>query len=283
MDQGSTPINGPHQGAWVDTTTGEDWFIHFQDKDAYGRVIHLQPMKWLNDWPVIGTSKENATKGEPALRYKKPNVGKSYPITTPDESDEFSTQLGLQWQWQANPKTTWSFSNLSSGMLRLYTQKIPEEAKNYWDVPNVLLQKFPAEEFSATTKMTFYPNQKVENERAGLMVMGQSYASLSLKNGKDGVYLVYGQCENAVKGGVENELVVSKVTDNTIYLRVTVSKNAKCVFSYSNDGKKFEIIKNEFQAKPGRWIGAKMGLFATRSSAINDVGYADFDWFRVSK
>jgi hypothetical protein len=168
-------------------------------------------------------------------------------------------------------------------MLRLYTQKIPDEAKSYWDVPNVLLQKFPAEEFSATTKMTFYPNQKVENERVGLIVMGQRYASLSLKNMKDGVYLIFSVCEDAIKGGVENELVISKVTDKTIYLRVTVSKNAKCAFAYSIDGKKYEEIKGEFQAKLGRWIGAKMGLFATRTSTINDAGYADVDWFRVSK
>lgn len=54
MDQGKSAINGPHQGAWVSTPQGEDWFFHFQDKDAYGRVVHLQPMKWINDWPVIG-------------------------------------------------------------------------------------------------------------------------------------------------------------------------------------------------------------------------------------
>ncbi|HEV8512701.1 MAG TPA: glycoside hydrolase, partial [Cyclobacteriaceae bacterium] len=104
-----------------------------------------------------------------------------------------------------------------------------------------------------------------------------------LANKKDGIYIVYSVCEDAMKGGVENELVISKVTDKTIYLRVTVSKNAKCVFSYSLDGKKYEGIKSEFQARPGRWVGAKMGLFATRTSTINDAGYADFDWFRIGK
>ena len=79
MDQGTTSINGPHQGAWVTTQTGEDWFLHFQDKEAYGRVVHLQPMKWINDWPVIGVDKDGDGKGEPVLNYKKPNVGKQYP------------------------------------------------------------------------------------------------------------------------------------------------------------------------------------------------------------
>jgi beta-xylosidase len=105
MDQGTTYINGPHQGAWVDTQNGQDWFLHFQDKGAYGRVVHLQPMKWVNDWPVIGVDKDNDGKGEPVMTGDKPNVGKSFPVATPSESDEFnSPSMGLQWQWQANPQ-----------------------------------------------------------------------------------------------------------------------------------------------------------------------------------
>ena len=87
MAQGSTDINGPHQGAWVDTQTGESWFVHFQDKAMYGRVVHLNPMKWVNDWPVIGEDKDGNGCGEPVTRYKKPNVGKNYPVETPADSD----------------------------------------------------------------------------------------------------------------------------------------------------------------------------------------------------
>ena len=67
MDQGKTNVNGPHQGAWVQTQTGEDWFIHFQDQFAYGRVVHLQPMKWQNDWPVIGIDEDQNGTGEPVM------------------------------------------------------------------------------------------------------------------------------------------------------------------------------------------------------------------------
>jgi len=90
MDQGASPVNGPHQGAWVTTQTGEDWFLHFQDKEAYGRIVHLQPMKWLNGWPVIGVDKDDDGKGEPVLHYKKPNVGKIYQVQTPVDTDEFN-------------------------------------------------------------------------------------------------------------------------------------------------------------------------------------------------
>jgi beta-xylosidase len=282
MDQGSSPINGPHQGAWVTTQTGEDWFLHFQDKEAYGRVVHLQPMKWVANWPVIGVDKDGDGKGEPVLRYKKPAVGKTYPLQTPAESDEFNgTSTGLQWQWMANPKATWAFANSSNGSLRLFSDKLPDSAKNLWNAPNVLLQKFPAEEFMATTKLTFTPNTRLEGERAGLVVMGFSYAGLTLKSSKDGIYLVHTLCRDAEKGRPEIEKEIMKLTGATAYLRVRVIKGAKCSFSYSVDGKTFIAAGEEFSAEVGRWKGAKLGLFCTRQTKINDSGYADVDWFRV--
>ena len=283
MDQGSTTVNGPHQGAWVTTQTGEDWFLHFQDKGVYGRVVHLEPMKWINNWPVIGVDKNGDGTGEPVMVYKKPNVGKTFPIQTPQESDEFNENtLGLQWQWMANPEATWYYMDPAEGTLRLYSQKIPDSAKNLWDVPNVLLQKFPADEFMVTTKMNFNPNEKLENEKAGLTIMGMSYADLALKKMKGKLYLIYGVCENAEKGSKENEKVIAEVKDGNIYLRVKVMKDAQCRFSYSFDGDEFKNIDEIFAAKEGRWIGAKVGLFCTRESQVNDSGYADFDWFRVT-
>jgi len=284
MDQGKSPINGPHQGAWVNTPSGEDWFLHFQDKDAYGRVVHLQPMKWINNWPVIGIDKDGDGIGEPVLTYKKPNIVKPSPMQTPAESDEFNgVDFGLQWQWQANPQATWSFLNPAKGQLRLYSIKMPDSAKNLWDVPNLLLQKFPTEKFTVVTKLTFSPNIKLENEKAGLIVAGLSYANLAIKSKKDGNYLVYTICNAADKGKVEKEEILVKLTSPTIYLSVWVSEGAKCQFSYSFDGDKYTKVNDVFKAEPGKWIGAKVGLFAVRDQQTNDAGYSDFDWFRIEK
>ncbi len=282
MDQGKSAVNGPHQGAWVNTPTGEDWFLHFQDKDAYGRVVHLQSMKWVNDWPVIGLDKDGDGTGEPVAVYKKPNVGKVYPIENPVESDEFgSVNLGLQWQWQANPQPTWWFTDANKGILKLYTSKIPDEAKNLWDVPNLLMQKFPADEFVATTKLNFKPNPKLENEKTGLVVMGRSYAQMSIKSKKDGLYLMYGVCQSADKGKAENEKEVIKLKSTSVQLRVGVTNGAKCQFSYSEDGITFNPVGEAFQATAGQWIGAKLGLFAIRDTQTNDSGIAEYDWFRI--
>lgn len=282
LEQGSTTVNGPHQGAWVNTQTGEDWFLHFQDKDVYGRVVHLQPMKWVKDWPVMGVDKDGDGAGEPVMTYKKPNVGKTWPVSTPPERDEFNNRvMGLQWQWQANPKATWSFLNADKGTLRLYTQAVPETAKSYWDVPNILLQKFPTEVFMATTKVTFTPNTKLENEKTGLIVMGKSYASLGLKSDKDGLSIVHAECYDAEKGKTPTEKTIARLKGNDVYFRVSVNKGGLCQFSYSLDGTRFINAGAEFKAESGKWIGAKLGLYATRTTTTNDSGYADFDWFNI--
>lgn len=281
MDQGTTKINGPHQGAWINTVSGEDWFIHFQDKDAYGRILHLQPMKWENDWPIIGIDPDHDGKGEPVLTYAKPNTGTNAQIQTPADSDEFSDlTLGKQWQWQANPKASWSFLNKAAGKLRLYSVIIPDSAKSLWKVPNLLLQKFPAENFTTTTKIDFHPQSKIWNEKIGMVIMGTSYAELSLVNTKTGINLVYAVCKDAEKGAIPNEQILLQNIAGSIYFRVTVTTGAKCLFSYSMDGKNFTKLAERFQAVPGKWIGAKIGLFCIRNTVINDAGYADIDWFR---
>lgn len=288
MAQGETEINGPHQGAWVDTPDGkEDWFFHFQDKEAYGRVVHLQPMKWVDGWPVIGVDKDGDGCGSPVYSYKKPNVGKTYSVETPAESDEFdSLELGLQWQWQANPKPIWYFCDGGNSLLRLYSY-YTENQVNLWDVPNLLLQKFPTEDFTVTTKISFAPSSKYTGERTGLVVMGADYAVLAMENREDGLFLLQNVCRKADKKGKEEENASVKLSDNTLLLRVKVKKDSEkeaiCSFSYSVDGKKFISLGENFTAKPGKWIGAKVGLFITRPKVINDGGWVDIDWFRVTK
>ena len=297
MKQGKSPINGPHQGAWVDTPTGEDWFFHFTDVGAYGRLLCLEPMKWVNDWPVIGQAKKGAEWGEPVTQYKKPNVGKTYPICTPIESDEFDGMvLGPQWQWQANYNEKWAYFAGDKGFVRLYSHPVSNDYKSLWDVPNLLLQKTPAPNFSATTKITFSPIEKYKGEKTGLVVMGLDYAALTVENTESGLKLSQVECKKADKGNTEKENASVNLKKSTFYLRADISTDGskisksegghdlvvKCQFYYSTDNKKFEKLGNEFQVKEGKWIGAKVGVFCTRPNIkTNDGGWADVDWFRI--
>lgn len=284
MHQGNTDINGPHQGGWVDTPAGEHWFIHFQDAIEYGRITHLNPVNWKDGWPLIGIDTNNDGIGEPVRQHPKPNVGGSHPIVTPPDSDEFdSVELGLQWQWHANPKNTWAFINPGKKQLRLFSDQLPENASNYYQVPHLLLQKFPARSFTVDTKMTFKPSDKKLGERAGLIIMGRSYASLALEDREDGLYLVFNISDDAQYGAPEVEHFAEKMATNTIHLRTSISDEGLATFSYSTNGRRFKKIDTPYPVIRGHWIGAKVGLFNVRQKTTNDSGYADFDYFRFSK
>lgn len=217
MAEGRSGVNGPHQGAWIDTPAGEHWFMHFQDKDAYGRVVHLQPMEWTSDgWPVIGLDKDGDGVGEPVMKHRKPALASSG-VFQPAESDEFDgTELGLQWQWHGVPSPYWYYLNPAAredgtngiGALRLYSVDQAEGWKNLGDSPNLLLQKTPADAFTATAKVRFVPNPqlKEKGESCGLVLMGQDYAALKMTDTEDGVMLQYVECKDALKGSEESVL-----------------------------------------------------------------------------
>src|SRR5690606_2622995 len=284
MHQGGTAINGPHQGGWVDIQTGEHWFIHFQDKGVYGRVVHLQPMSWRNGWPVIGIDQKGKGIGEPVLTHRKPDVGSTFPVMTPAESDEFDgIGMGLQWQWQANPKTTWAFCYPQKGVLRLYSQQLPEGSRNLYETPNVLMQKFPAPAFTVTAKVTFapHPDQGL-GERAGLVIMGRSYAAAMPRTATSGSSSVQAAAIIAHEGKPEQETVITKLETGSLYLRVSVTEGGLCRFYHSTDGTTYQKAGEPFQAVEGHWIGAKIGLFSTRTETINDAGWMDVDWFRIT-
>jgi hypothetical protein len=157
----------------------------------------------------------------------------------------------------------------------------PAEAKNLWEVPNLLLQKFPAPQFTVTTKLTF--TALAEGEETGLIVMGQDYARLTVKKTAKGLAVSQSICLGAERGRPEKEGAPVAVKTETVYLRVKVVELGLCKFSYSTDGVNYTPVGTEFTAKKGRWIGAKVGLFAVRATSAegHEVGYADFDWFRV--
>ncbi len=300
MAQGSTAINGPHQGGWVDTPAGEHWFVHFQDVGAYGRLIHLQPMTWDADgWPVIGVDKDGDGCGEPVSNYRKPQVTGVQPIANPAESDDFdATSLGLQWQWHANYDHRWHFCDAANSRLRLYSFPVPEDYHNLYDVSNLLLQKTPAKDFTATMKLAFNPTAKYTGERTGLLVMGLDYAALLLENTPQGVVLSQVECCKADKHTAESVNESLFLAAHTIYLRATFHDTGKKVtksegasdmivevqFSYSMDGLQYTDMGKTFILREGKWIGAKIGTFCTRPAIkSNDGGWVDIDWWHITK
>ena len=285
--QGKTNINGPHQGGWVHTKYGEDWFLHFQDKEAYGRVVHLNPVDWSTGWPIMGK------KGEPVTTYKKPQANGQQPIANPVENDEFNAPiLGKQWQWHANYDEKFGVPT-AFGTFRIYTYKLSEGWKNFWEVPNLLLQKTPADQFTVTTKLRF--TSKADGQFGGLIMMGLDYSALVVKRIGKEFQLVQMTCKGADKGKTQTEKVITSLKPTAedkidykpgihedIYLRLTVS-NSRLHFAYSLNGKKFQECGDEFQMKEGKWIGAKFGYIAAETDPKCDRGWVEADWIRIEK
>jgi beta-xylosidase len=284
--QGNSLTNGPHQGAWMETQTGESWFMHFQDKGAYGRVLHLEPMTWKNNWPVIGDDPDGDGCGQPVLTHKKPDVGKTGPVCSPQESDEFNSDtLGLQWQWAANQNIKWYSMLRGQSFLRLLAYPKMEINERLWDVPNLLMQKFSAPDFSATTKVKLTIEWNVwQGKQAGMIVMGNEYSYLAISKDESGYKLDQVLCENADLGGQEKPVASVRLSGNEVYLRVQVnSPKAMCKFSYSENGTDFTPIGENIQAKNELWIGSKVGIFCTSEPNVRNGGFADFDWYRIEK
>ena len=279
MDRGTTDINGPHQGGWIELKSKESWFIHFQDRGAYGRIVHLQPMRWSNDWPVIGADSDGDGKGEPVAKYKKPDVGRRYSIVTPETSDEFAgTKLGLQWQWHANWQDNWYSLKMRRNWLRLNSVPMRQRSNNLWPVPNLLLQKLPAPNFTLTTMVD--GSRLLEGERSGLLLMGRDYSYIAITRNSSGLQIIRATSLEAAQDTQEKRGQAVAVKVDTVFLRITLGEEALARFSYSTDGNKFEFVGDEFAARQGVWIGAKIGLFALGRSEAILHGYADYNWFR---
>lgn len=294
LQQGRTAINGPHQGGWVETSQGECWFVHFQDQDLYGRVVHLQPMRWQNDWPRLGTrADQDVPIPEPVTRYRKPaGLVVSAPDVHIPASDTFmpvetsglEQNFGLQWQWLANPQPGWV--RPTSEHLALTCQPMGQDRQqlpSFYATPQLLLQKWCAREFLATTHVQ--PHFLQIGDECGLTVYGERYASLGImKTAQDSWQWIFRY------GWVSDAGIVTETTENMPYdsgfgpfleLQVDIRENGLCRFSSRQHI--FEPSL-KFAAGPGKWVGAKIGIYAlnTNKNHSNTKGYAEFYDFIVS-
>ncbi len=296
--QGNTAVNGPHQGAWLDTQTGEDYFLHFQDVYAAGRIVHLQPVKWVNDWPIMG-EQISGDAGQPVMTHKKPDIGdegrkalESFKkqngladIYAPAVSDDFTGgKLGLQWQWNANHSDDW-YELTGHGIKLMALDKAVDTS--IADVPNLLLQKWAAPQFAAVTEMS--ADSLDEGDIAGMVSLGVEYGAvaLRLRNGEKEVAAISGtQTFKNEKAYSDDKItVLEKLAGNVdkIFFRNRVESlpmiekdvtRNRIYLDYSVDGVNYKNVLS-YEAAAGRWVGVKNGIFACHEN--NGAGSAKTD------
>jgi beta-xylosidase len=277
LARGRTPINGPHQGALVDTPDRKEWwFVHFQEWQPYGRIVHLQPVEWRDGWPMMGINQDTNGTGEPVQRFRKPSVTQPRAVVqTPATSDEFDDpkRLALQWQWHANyDGTSWHSLSDRPGWIRLRAHHV--DRADLWQAPNLLMQKPPAESFSVETRIDF--GALPEDSRAGIVVMGMKHAALVVERdakARKRIVLLIDGAEAAAADVVEGA---------PIRLKMQMRAGGACTFAHAPGGGPFEPIGAKFQAVEGKWIGAKVGLCCVSACDKPVTGHADFDYFRFA-
>jgi len=275
---------GIHQGALIKTLTGEWWTMLFVDSGPFGRFPSLQPVTWVDGWPMVGVN------GKAVATYKKPDVGKEYPVKVLPASDEFnSSSLGMQWGWNHNPDSTrWSLTE-NPGYLRLHTVKVVDSLQKARNTLTQRMFAYYSDKLlsNATIKMDF--DKMKEGDVAGLALFQDPYAYIGIKkmNGKNFIVMV--------NNGATNDS--TEIEGSALYLRAsafygsgaaplyggdTVPGSGNAFFSYSLDNQSFVKISNELKMRFNLRIftGNKFCLFnyATKEPG----GYADFDWFRTN-
>lgn len=279
MKQGNSDINGPHQGGLVDTVTGEEWFMHFQDMGLYGRVCVLQPVTWKDGWPCMGINIEGYC-GEPARELNKPDTGVNVTPCYLEASDNFeSDRLNLCWQWTGNNRADFYSLSDNPGALTLNAISVNSEPYDIlWNRANVLTQKVVCPYFEVETLLNY--SNLIEGGEAGLVMMGGDYACLTVRHDVNGYNLYYVISRESDSCKIEDETLVSHLDGNG-QIKLYAALTDKFVMSYDFEGTKKEVSESTaFYPSDHTWVGAKPGLFAN-SRKLTSSGSASFDYFTV--
>ncbi|MBE5843912.1 MAG: glycosyl hydrolase 43 family protein [Butyrivibrio sp.] len=280
LKQGSSDINGPHQGAWIDTPHGDNWFLHFQDVYAAGRIVHLQPMSFEEDWPIIGKKIEGECCGEPVRTYNKPIVKPSY--NEKRQSNPGIINLYLQgWQWNANHKDNWVSYEEADDVINLFCNY--DENRNYIpQQPSLLLKKWEAPEFEYIYKLDL--SNLACGDYAGVINLGISYLAVVFEKKEASIVAKTVSGKQIFKDGsiLYNE-TITKVSCNvpqTVFIKYEVKRvgtrteteipfapNETVSYFLSHDDLEYEKIA-EIRAEAGRWVGVKQGVFALSHNEV---------------
>lgn len=281
MHQGETEVNGPHQGGWVTGVDGRHWFVHFQDVIELGRITHLQPMCFNAGWPFIGEEKNGDGIGEPVAEWSLPAEGQPhYQIA---ESDDFAgTELGLQWQWQANPNPSNYALDGKTG-LHLFCRANTERENLLWYAPNALTQIPQHSALFMTAKITLSACET--GDMAALGMIGHKYAYAGLEKTAEGNRLVLytGTVTNKEFEGEASEVLAESCVfeGDTVYIRMELSENKTYRFQWSDDGIRYHRLGGLQPLHRATWTGAKLCLWSANKENRKSEGYGRYDFVHI--
>jgi len=271
LAQGSTNINGPHQGGYVETPDHEGWFVHFQSDGGHGRIVHLEPVRWQDDWPIIGADPDAASgrdsAGQPVPSGPIPDHSAAPSQQHPQTSDDFNeAALGPQWEWNHNPEDAHWTLGARPGYLRL----IPMPADGLLAARNTLTQCMQDNSFEFTVRVDL--SAMKAGVHAGLAMFEQSASGLEIVQSGDA-----GDARRLNFFHLSEHVAGPALSQAVIQLRVSV-RGDQALYSYSLDeGKTFQQLGAATPIRFSWWKGSRPALFAW-TTQNSDPGAVDFDW-----
>lgn len=264
LAQGSTTINGPHQGGYVETPDGEGWFIHFQSRGAHGRIVHLEPVRWKDDWPIIGDPIDDSTTGQPVPGGPIPGDPRVILQQRPQTSDEFSkAELGQQWEWNHNPDDShWSLT-ARRGYLRL----IPTTADGLFTARNTLTQTMQDNSLEFTIRLDLH--RMKSGTHTGLAMFEKSASGLEIIQSGSERKLSYFHLQDETPGPV--------LARKILQLRVRVEGDVATYFYSLDDGHSFQQLGPATKISFSWWKGSRPSIFAYTNESSH-AGAVDVDW-----
>ena len=269
--------NTIHQGALVDDTKGKWWTIMQQDLGCLGRFPNLQPVKWVDGWPVVGN------EGVPYESYTKPATSEAYPLMKrlPTTDNFRSYPLGMQWEWNHLPdQTAWSLFE-RQGWLRIKTNQVVSSLPH---ARNMLTQRIFMNPDKATTGTVRLDVSRLqEGDRAGICIFQDPYAAIAIEKKNGEPQLVWWQDKVKDAGSSFTPAEKTKavtLTDNIVYLRAAIKYGEnKARFYYSTDNKTWQQLGDATSQSFNLSIffGSRFGLFCYSTKMPGAT--ADFDWF----
>ena len=270
-------VNTIHQGALIEDTEGKWWTIMQQDLGALGRFPNLQPVTWVDGWPIVGNN------GVPYQTYTKPVGTNEYPrqMTTTDVFRNFP--LDMQWEWNHLPQANGYSLFERAGWLRL---KATSTTNLLSQAQNTLTQRiYMRSDKPSIGTIRLDVTKLADGDRAGICIFQDPYAQIGVEK-KNGEFKIYWR-QDALDGAAAStkEQYASATVTDIVYLRASFNYNtSKTKFYYSLDNKTWSALGGETSMgfNLSVFVGARFGLFCYATSALGG-GSADFDWFSTEE
>ena len=252
----------PNQGGLVQLPNRAWYFFtHHGDGDWEGRCASLLPVTWIDGWPIIGKVGRNNI-GEMVWTGRMPVA--DTPIVTPQTDDDFAgPKLGVQWEWNYQPRSDkWSLTQ-RPGYLRLHAFK-PLETDNLKKAGNTLTQRVLRTSRNVVT-LQLDVGGMANGQIAGLCHYSGDCCTIGARRLQGITTIEWAHNRSVIRGPV--------LQSRRLWLRSTWGLDGRSRMAFSLDGKSFKLLGDVYQLGWADYRGDRIGIFTYNNET--EAGYVD--------